>query len=161
MDRNARAILQPTTTHKVTIVDDEVDDEMKGLKPGPRSQIRIDESGGLHFNGSTEELHSYVDTLNQSVAWMNSHWEEYLNSQQLSRVAEIRAWWKNDSGGISELSPEGWPTYGFPEPVTEAFARLTEISQFHRLAEERMVAAAEISEGDEAKVGTNPPASAE
>lgn len=141
-------------------MNDDKEEDTANQRPAMEPQITIDKDGGLHFDGSTEELHSYIDRLNQSVAWMNRYWERYLNAQELSRIAEIRAWWKEDSGGISELSPEGWPTYSFPEPGTEAFARLREISQFHRLAEDRMIAEAELRERDEAKAGTNPSTSA-
>lgn len=103
--------------------------------------ITVDHEGGLHFDGSAEELHSYVDTLNQSVAWMNSQWERYLNPQELSRVAEIRQWWKDDSGDISEPTPEGWPPNGsFPELGTLASEYMREIAQLHRIAEDRMIA---------------------
>jgi hypothetical protein len=120
-------------------------------------EITIDENGGLHFDGSTEELHSYIDKLNESVYWMQAYWEEYLNREELIHVSEIREWWKDDSGGISELSPEGWPTYSFPEPGTEAFVRMMEIAQFHRIAQDRMIEEAEIRDREEAKAGTNPP----
>jgi hypothetical protein len=82
---------------------------MTDQQPATTPRITIDKKGGLHFDGSTEELHSHIDRLNQSVAWMNSHWEEYLTAQELSRVAGIRPWWKEDSGGLAELTQEGWP----------------------------------------------------
>jgi hypothetical protein len=135
-----------------------VADQQQAREP----QVSVDENGRLHFDGSTEELHSYIDRLNQSVAWMNAKWEEYLNAQELSRVAEIREWWKEDSAGIAELTPEGWPPNGsFPELGTQAFEYMREISEFHRIAEGRMIEAAEIRERDEVKAGTNLPTSAE
>jgi hypothetical protein len=103
----------------------------------PEPEISIDKEGGLHFNGSTEELHAYIDKLNQTVALMNSLWEHYLNAQELSRVAEIREWWF--SAGAAELTPEGWPPSGFPEAGTQAFEYMREISRFHQIAEGRMI----------------------
>jgi|HubBroStandDraft_6_1064221.scaffolds.fasta_scaffold00015_114 hypothetical protein len=113
---------------------------MTDIQPEPKPQITIDKQGGLHFSGSTEELHSYIDRLNVTVAWMNSNWERFLDTQELSRIAEIREWWSEDSGGAAELTPEGWPPNGsFPEPGTQAFEYMREISQLHQIAEARMI----------------------
>lgn len=134
---------------------------MTNRQSEPQPQIIIDNKGGLQFNGSTEELHSYIDRLNETVAWMNSNWERYLNPTELSRVAEIREWWHEDSGGVAELTPEGWPPNGsFPEPGSQAFEYMREISRFHQIAEGQMIAEAEVCETDGTKESSNPPTSA-
>ncbi len=135
---------------------------MADKQPAPEHQITVDNEGGLHFDGSAEELHSYVDTLNQSVASMYARWEKYLNAQELSRVGEIREWWHEDSAEREELTAEGWPPNGsFPEPGTRAFEYMREIAQFHRVAEDRMIAEAENREEEGAEAGTNPLTSAQ
>jgi hypothetical protein len=131
---------------------------MTDQQPEPKPQIIIDERGGLHFNGSTDELHSYIDRLNETVAKMNAQWERYLNPQELSRVAEIREWWKEDSAGAVELNPDGWPPpNGFPEIGTQAFQYMSEISDFHRIAERRMIDEAELREREcESEIASPP-----
>jgi hypothetical protein len=105
----------------------------------PEHEISVDKDGRLHFDGSTEELHTYIDRLNETVARMNREWEKHLDPRELRRVAEIRDWWKEDSGGVAELTLEGWPRSGFPEAGTQAFEYMREISRFHQIAEGRMI----------------------
>jgi hypothetical protein len=128
---------------------------MKDHQTEPEPQIIIDKEGGLHFSGSTEELHNYIDRLNETVAKMNSEWERYLNAGELSRVAKIREWWHEDSGGLAELTPEGWPPNGsFPEVGTQAFALMREIAGLHRIAEGRMIEEEDARERETGELGT-------
>lgn len=104
---------------------------------------------GLHFDGTAEEMHAEIETINQPLYWIEEHWRSFLALAETAELIYLRDWFKVEGFGWTF---QLWPQHLPSSPDSPAFAKFKQLANLRETASTRVMNLDPATDGDDLQI---------